>query len=127
MGAFVSTPPPFLFNFFIHFYTPLLKNCGVLRYTLRSEIGVECTSVYPSDRPSATITFPLSILSIFQPILFKLYIRVDIWEYKLWIINGSILSNRRSEIALYVENWFRSFIFLRVDIRIYGCMGFQIV
>ena len=30
--------------------------------------------------PSVTISFPLSILSTFQMILFKLYIRVDIGE-----------------------------------------------
>ena len=37
-------------------------------------------SVRPSDRPSVIISFPLSILSIFKPILFKLYIRVDVGE-----------------------------------------------
>ena len=33
-----------------------------------------------SAHPSVTISLPLSILSIFRPIFFKLYIRVDIGE-----------------------------------------------
>ena len=37
-------------------------------------------SICPSDRLSVTISFPLSILSIFQLILFKPYIRVDIGD-----------------------------------------------
>ena len=38
--------------------------------------------------PSVTISFPLSILSIFRPIFFKLYIRVDIGEEWFGIVDG---------------------------------------
>ena len=108
MGAFISTPPPILFKFCcIHvllfiFIPRRLKMCGALWYTFRSKICVECTFV--------TISFPLSILSTFQPILFKLYIIVDIWEEEIdhrWVN----LSNKHRGIALHVENWFRCFIF----------------
>ena len=61
---------------------PPLKKRGSLCYTFRSKICVEC--------PSVTISFQLSILSTLQPILFKFYIRVDIGEEKLEIIDGII-------------------------------------
>ena len=58
---------------FIHLRTPPLKSVGY--YGIPSVQKFEL-----SVCPSVTISFPLSILSIFQPILFKLYIRDDIGE-----------------------------------------------
>ena len=44
--------------------------------------------------------FPLSILSIFQLIFFKLCIRVDIGEELFGIVDGNILSNKHRVIDL---------------------------
>ena len=78
--------PYFKANVFkAHFYIQPLKKCGILWYTLRSNIAL---SVRPSVGPSVTISFPFSILSIFRPIFIKLYIRVDIGEELLGIVVG---------------------------------------
>ena len=92
---------------FIHFYTPPLKSAGYYGIPSVQKCALSVRpSVRPSDRPSVIISFPLSILSIFQPILFKLYIRTDVGEEWLWIIDGSLLSSKHRDIALYVENSF---------------------
>ena len=71
-GAFLS------FNSFLY---PPLKSAGYygIPSVQKFELSVRL-SVCLSNRPSITISFLLSILSIFQPILFKLYIRVDSGE-----------------------------------------------
>ena len=60
MGAHVSTPPPILFNFWcipvlLFIFVPCHLKCGVLWYTLRSEI------FELSVRPSVTFSFPLCV------------------------------------------------------------------
>ena len=86
MGAFMSTPPPILFIFLcipvlLFILYPPLKSSGYFGIPSVQKFAL---SVRPSvrlyDRPSVTISFLLSILSIFQPILFKFYIRVYIGE-----------------------------------------------
>ena len=59
--------------------------------------NLHCVSV----RPLVTISFPLYILSTFQPILFNLYVRVVVREHR-WIN----LSKKHRAIALYVEMGF---------------------
>ena len=90
---------------FIYLYTPSLKKCGALWYTFRSKNCVEC----PSVCPSVTISFPLTILSTFQPILFNFILELifggggGVVKDHRWVS----LSNKHRDIALYVENWFR--------------------
>ena len=82
-GCFREHTSSELFNFWcipVLLIIIMLNKCGVLCYTPRSEICVECPSVRPSDCPFFTFSVPFSILSVFQLILFKLYIRIDIWE-----------------------------------------------
>ena len=55
-----------------------LKKCGVLCYTLQKKFAFECPSVRLSVRPSVSVSFPGSILSIYRPIFFKLCIGVHI-------------------------------------------------
>ena len=101
MGAFVSTPPPIFFNFWC---IPVLLYIVIPRHSKVRDIMVyllsknlHCVSV----RPLVTISFPLYILSTFQPILFNLYVRVVVREHR-WIN----LSNKHRAIALYVEMGF---------------------
>ena len=67
------------------------KKCRVLCYTLHSKICVRVSgspSVCPSVHPSVSASFQLSARCIFQPIFFKLGIRVDIGKECLWIADG---------------------------------------
>ena len=102
--------PPILFNFscipvFLFIFIPhYLKSAG---HFGKPSVLKLALSVCPSVCPSVTILFPLSILSTFQQILFKLYIRADIGEEWLGIIDWL---NQHKDIALYVEKWFRCFI-----------------
>ena len=63
------------------------KKCRVLCYTLRSKIFVQVS--FPlSVCPSVSASFQLSARCIFQPIFFKLGIRVDIGKECLVIADG---------------------------------------
>ena len=83
MGASMSTPPLILFNFWC---IPVILFIVIPRHLKRvGHYGIPSVQkialcVRPSVRPFVRISFPLSILSTFQPILFKLYVRVDIGE-----------------------------------------------
>ena len=88
MDAFVCTPRPILFNcwcnpvllfIFVPRHLKVRGYYGIIPSVQKFESSVR-PSIRPSDRPSVTISFPLSMLSIFQPILFKLYIRVSFGE-----------------------------------------------
>ena len=77
MGAFVSTPPLILFYFWC---IPFLLFVDVPRHLKSAgHYGKPAVQKFAlCVCPFVTILFPLSILSTFQPILFKLYVRVDI-------------------------------------------------
>ena len=100
-SEWVRTPPPIFFNFwcipvFLYIVIPRhSKVRDIMVYLLSKKL--HCVSV----RPLVTISFPLYILSTFQPILFNLYVRVVVREHR-WIN----LSNKHRAIALYVEMGF---------------------
>ena len=54
-----------------------------------------------SVRPSVTISFPLSVLSIPRQIFFKFWIIVDTDEVWFGIVDGQISSNKHRVITLY--------------------------
>ena len=64
-------------------YPATLKSAGYYVIPSVQKFAFECPSVRPYVRP-----FPLSILSIFRPIFFKLCIRVDIRKEWFGIVDG---------------------------------------